>query len=51
LPGFVAECLANGLLLNSPKPATIRMMPALTVKEMEIDEMMNILCRVLEQAS
>jgi acetylornithine/N-succinyldiaminopimelate aminotransferase len=36
-----------GLLLNSPRPATLRFMPALTVLPGEIDEMLGMLDAVL----
>ncbi len=44
----VSECLGKGLLLNAPKPATIRLMPPLTVNKEEVDEMFAILEEVLE---
>ena len=37
-----------GLLLNSPRPATLRFMPALTVSAGEIDEMLGTLDGLLE---
>lgn len=45
----VSECLKNGLLINSPQPAVIRLMPPLIVNKEEIDEMFEILERVLEK--
>ena len=44
----VSKCLNCGLTINAPKPATIRLMPALIVSKADIDEMMSILCKVLE---
>ncbi len=44
----VSKCFACGLTINAPKPATIRLMPALIVSKADIDEMMSILCKVLE---
>jgi acetylornithine/N-succinyldiaminopimelate aminotransferase len=38
-----------GLLLNSPRPATLRFMPALTVSAGEIDEMLGTLDGLLEK--
>jgi acetylornithine/N-succinyldiaminopimelate aminotransferase len=38
-----------GLLLNSPRPATLRFMPALTVSAGEIDEMLGTLDGLLEE--
>ncbi|HEU4319491.1 MAG TPA: acetylornithine transaminase [Acidimicrobiia bacterium] len=40
---IVTEALGRGLLLNSPRPDSLRFMPALTVTESEIDEMLEIL--------
>ena len=42
---LVAACLQAGLLINSPNPSTIRLMPALIVTKDEINEMMTILCQ------
>jgi acetylornithine/N-succinyldiaminopimelate aminotransferase len=38
-----------GLLLNSPRPATLRFMPALTISAGEIDEMLGTLDGLLEK--
>jgi acetylornithine/N-succinyldiaminopimelate aminotransferase len=46
---LVSACLQAGLLINSPNPSTIRLMPALIVTKDDIDEMMSILCRTIEQ--
>jgi len=43
----VASCLANGLLINSPQPAMIRLMPPLIVTNKDIDHMIEILCSTL----
>jgi len=43
----VAECLQEGLLINSPGPNTIRLMPALIATKADTDAMMRILERVL----
>lgn len=43
----VAACLANGLILNSPQPAMIRLMPPLIVTGEEVDTMIDILTSVL----
>ena len=45
----VAACLRQGLLVNSPQPATIRLMPALIVNTAEIDAMAEILANVLQE--
>ena len=40
----VAEmCRLDGLLINAPRPETLRFMPALTISKKEIDEMVGIL--------
>ena len=39
---------ARGLLINGPRPDTLRFMPALTVSDEEIDRMSAILDTVLE---
>jgi acetylornithine/N-succinyldiaminopimelate aminotransferase len=38
-----AQSLANGLLINAPRPDSLRFMPALTVTDAEIDQMTEIL--------
>lgn len=53
LPGahgseLVAQCLEAGLLINSPQPVTLRLMPALIVRQEECDAMLAILARVLK---
>ncbi|MCX7709808.1 MAG: aminotransferase class III-fold pyridoxal phosphate-dependent enzyme, partial [Clostridia bacterium] len=45
----VKECLKQGLLVNTPKPATIRLMPALIVSREDVDAMIEILIKVLEK--
>ncbi|UVI27536.1 aspartate aminotransferase family protein [Paenibacillus spongiae] len=45
----VAACLGNGLLINAPNPSTIRLMPPLIVTEADSDQMMELLCRSLDQ--
>jgi acetylornithine/N-succinyldiaminopimelate aminotransferase len=46
-PQVVASAFARGLLVNSPRPDTLRFMPALTVTRDEIDQMLGILEQVL----
>ena len=41
------KCLDKGLLLNSPKPNIIRFMPPLVVREMEVEEALQILRETL----
>lgn len=43
----VGACLKNGLLVNSPQPATIRLMPPLIVTAEDTDAMIAILANVL----
>ncbi|MBP2635191.1 MAG: acetylornithine/succinylornithine aminotransferase [Firmicutes bacterium] len=45
----VSECQKRGLLVNSPRPAYIRLMPPLTVTSREIDEMIAKLSEVLAE--
>ena len=52
LPEHTAEaivqvCLANGLLINAPRPNLLRLMPSLRVSESEIDEFSTLLERAL----
>src|SRR5207248_3373214 len=44
----VEAALARGLLVNSPRPAVLRFMPALNVSSAEIDEMSGILRQAIE---
>ena len=44
---IVGECLKNGLIINSPRPSIIRLMPPLIVTKDDIDIMFEILCSVL----
>lgn len=44
----VDECMKRGLLINSPQPATIRLMPPLIVNRCEVDEMFDIFTGVLD---
>jgi acetylornithine/N-succinyldiaminopimelate aminotransferase len=46
-PDAVAEALQRGLLLNAPRPDSLRFMPALTVTPEEVDRMIAILDEVL----
>ena len=43
----VDRAMAEGLLLNAPRPDSLRFMPALTVSDEEIDRMLDILDSVL----
>ncbi len=41
------QSLANGLLINAPRPDSLRFMPALTVTDAEIDQMAETLDTVM----
>lgn len=45
---IVDKCLQKGLILNSPRPSIIRLMPPLIVTEKDIDNMISILNKVLD---
>jgi acetylornithine/N-succinyldiaminopimelate aminotransferase len=45
----VAGALERGLLINAPRPNTLRFMPALNVSNAELDEMSEILTAVLRK--
>lgn len=44
---IAGDAFEQGLLINAPRPDTLRFMPALTVSEQEIDRMLEILEQVL----
>lgn len=44
---IVAQCMQDGLLINSPQPSTVRLIPPLTVTNSDIDAMLKILSVVL----
>ncbi|MDR3594338.1 acetylornithine/succinylornithine family transaminase [Clostridium sp.] len=46
---IVEECLNEGLLINSPRPSIIRLMPPLIITKYEIDKMVDILRDVLDK--
>lgn len=46
-PEIVEAARARGLLLNAPRPDSLRFMPALTVSEAEVDQMLEILDGVM----
>jgi len=46
---IVSECLQDGLIVNSPKPSTIRLMPPLIATKYDVDEMIQILTCVLDR--
>ena len=47
-PDVVSKALGNGLLLNAPRPDTLRFMPALNVTEEEVGIMARMLDEVLD---
>jgi acetylornithine/N-succinyldiaminopimelate aminotransferase len=53
-PGAVAvrdACFERGLLVNAPRPATLRFMPSLRVSDAEIDEALTVLDDALGAAA
>ncbi|MDP4094891.1 MAG: acetylornithine/succinylornithine family transaminase [Bacillota bacterium] len=48
-PEIVNECLKKGLLLNSPKSSSIRLMPPLVVQKEDVDNMICVLESVLQK--
>ena len=46
-PEVAAVAMERGLLLNAPRPDSLRFMPALNVSDAEIDRMIDILDGVL----
>jgi acetylornithine/N-succinyldiaminopimelate aminotransferase len=48
-PDLAAEALRRGLLINAPRPDSLRFMPALNVTHDEIDQMIAILDQTFEQ--
>ncbi|GAA3402278.1 aspartate aminotransferase family protein [Paenibacillus hodogayensis] len=46
---LVAECLREGLLINSPQPSAIRLIPPLIVEEEHVDGMVAALCRTMDR--
>jgi acetylornithine/N-succinyldiaminopimelate aminotransferase len=44
-----AQALQRGLLINAPRPDTLRFMPALTVTHEEIDRMIDLLDEILAE--
>ena len=40
-----------GLLINAPRPSTIRLMPALNITDGEIDEAMELLLQAIEETT
>jgi len=45
---IVDKCLREGLILNSPKPSIVRLMPPLIITEEDTDKMIYILSKVLD---
>ena len=46
---FVERALARGLLINAPRPDSLRFMPALTVTDEEIDQAIGILDHIFAE--
>ena len=47
-PAVAAAALARGVLINAPRPDSLRFMPALNVTRDEIDQMIGVLDEVLK---
>jgi acetylornithine/succinyldiaminopimelate/putrescine aminotransferase len=45
--GAQATMLSEGLIVNVPGPATLRMLPPLIIGDAEVDEALEIIRRVL----
>jgi acetylornithine/N-succinyldiaminopimelate aminotransferase len=45
----VINAMKEGLLLNAPRPDTLRFMPALTISNGEVDRMIDILDGILRE--
>jgi acetylornithine/N-succinyldiaminopimelate aminotransferase len=50
-PDVVTQAMQRGLLINAPRPNSLRFMPALTVTQKEVDHMIKILDAVLERGA
>ena len=50
-PAVANLCLENGLLVNAPRPHSIRMLPPLVVHDPEIERAVGILGHALEEAA
>ena len=50
-PDVVNRCLENGLIVNAPRPHSIRMLPPLVVHDPEIERAVGILGHALEEAA
>lgn len=48
-PEIVSACLDEGLIVNSPRPSIIRLMPPLIVAQEDIDAMFIILIKVFDK--
>jgi acetylornithine/N-succinyldiaminopimelate aminotransferase len=48
-PAVVRRAMGRGLLINAPRPDTLRFMPALNVTRDEIDRMLELLEVVLQE--
>lgn len=48
-PEIVSACLEEGLIINSPRPSVIRLMPPLIVTKENIDEMIKKLSEVFDK--
>lgn len=46
---LMKKCFQNGLLINSPEPSMIRLIPALTIKEEHVKKLMGILEKCMKE--
>ena len=46
-----SRCLESGLIVNAPRPHSIRMLPPLVVHDPEIERAVGILAHCLEEAA
>lgn len=50
-PAVAAAAFDRGLLINAPRPTSLRFMPALTVDEAEVDHMIDVLDRAISDVA
>ena len=50
-PAVAAAAFDRGLLINAPRPTSLRFMPALTIDEAEVDHMIDVLDRAISDVA
>lgn len=50
-PAVVSAAMERGLLLNSPRPSVLRFMPALTVTRVEVEQMIGVLGKAIDDVN